>query len=89
MRALANTLTILLERPVVDRTGLAGGFGADARFNPEGPPGMSTPARDAAASLDTPSLGVALQEQLGLKREATRGPVDVLVIDRIERPIAD
>jgi uncharacterized protein (TIGR03435 family) len=50
---------------------------------------MSTPARNAPASLDTPSLGVALQEQLGLQLEATRAPVDLLIIDRIERPTLD
>lgn len=56
---------------------------------PEGLPGMSALTRDTQASLDAPSLGAALQAQLGLKLEATRGPVDVLILDRIERPTVD
>ena len=48
-----------------------------------GPPGLTLP------SPDGPSLNTALQEQLGLKLEATRGPVDVLVIDSVEQPTPD
>jgi uncharacterized protein (TIGR03435 family) len=40
-------------------------------------------------SEEGPSLFTAIQEQLGLKLEAQRGPVDVLVIDRVERPTSD
>jgi uncharacterized protein (TIGR03435 family) len=49
------------------------------------PPGAQPPAPDP----DAPALSVALQEQLGLKLEATRGPVEVIVIDRIEKPTFD
>jgi uncharacterized protein (TIGR03435 family) len=86
MSAFANVLTRLLNRFVEDRTGLAGGFDADARFNPDGLPGMSRPPNGQPAS-DEPSLDVALRDQLGLKLESTHGPVEILVIDHAERPI--
>jgi uncharacterized protein (TIGR03435 family) len=84
----ANVLSNTAGRPVVDRTGLTGSFDIELTYDPSSaatpPPGAppGPPARD-----DTlPSLFTALQEQLGLKLESTRGPVDVLVIDSAERP---
>jgi uncharacterized protein (TIGR03435 family) len=76
-------------RMVVDRTGLAGNweftltFAAEQRGQP--PPGVEPPAPDP----DAPSLFTAIQEQLGLKLESTKGPVDVLVIDSVEQPTPD
>jgi uncharacterized protein (TIGR03435 family) len=76
-------------RMVVDRTGLTGNwefelhFAAEQRGAP--PPGTDPPAADPNA----PSLFTALQEQLGLKLESTKGPVEVVVIDVIERPTED
>jgi uncharacterized protein (TIGR03435 family) len=76
-------------RMVVDRTGLTGNwefelhFAAEQRGAP--PPGADPPAADPNA----PSLFTALQEQLGLKLESTKGPVEVVVIDSIERPTED
>lgn len=73
-------------RMVVDRTGLTGNwdfeltFAAEQRGQP--PPGVNIPAPDP----DAPSLFTALQEQLGLKLESTKGPVDVTVIDSVEHP---
>jgi len=85
MSAFANALTRILERPVVDRTGLAGGFDGDADFDPQSVPGMLQAAAEDRPK-DLPSLDTALQESLGLRLESTRAPVKVLVIDHVERP---
>lgn len=59
---------------MVDRTGLTGSWDIELTFNPDSP------------GDPRPSLFTALQEQLGLRLEPSRAPVQVLVIDRIERP---
>lgn len=66
-------------RPVIDRTGLKGSYDFKLKWTPEGH-GGELPA-DAP-----PGLFTALQEELGLKLEASKGPVRVLVIDHVERP---
>ena len=78
----------ILDRPVVDKTGLAGRYDFDLEWEPDETQfGGDVPARsDKAAS---PPLFVALQQELGLKLEATRGPVGALVVDKAERPTAD
>jgi uncharacterized protein (TIGR03435 family) len=86
MGAVANGLAMLLNRAVTDRTGLKGGFDADAQFNPEGLPGMSQSAPEDRPRNDAPSLDIALQEELGLKLQSTHGPVNILVIDHVEHP---
>jgi uncharacterized protein (TIGR03435 family) len=88
MSGLAYALTRTLDRVVVDRTGVTGRFDTDTRFNPEGLPGW-TAAPPGSPNRDAPSLFEALQRDLGLKFESTRAPVDVLVIDHIERPTSD
>ena len=73
---------------VVDRTGLTGGWDFELTFAPEnrgGPPGAAA----APVDPDAPSFFTAIQEQLGLKLEPTKGPVEVLVIDSIEKPTED
>ena len=65
-------------RPVVDRTGLIGRFDFTLTWAPEG-----------STDTNAPSIFTAVQEQLGLKLEPTRGPVDVLVVDSAERPTPD
>jgi uncharacterized protein (TIGR03435 family) len=89
MSAFANLLTRLLDRTVTDRTGLAGGFDADAQFDPEGLPGMLQLRPEERPAKDAPSLDTVIREQLGLRLESTRGPVDVLVIDHVEKPSED
>jgi uncharacterized protein (TIGR03435 family) len=89
MSAFANALTRLLDRTVTDGTGLAGGYDADAQFDPEGLPGMLQLRPEERPANDVPSLDTMMKEQLGLKLESTRGPVDVLVIDHAEKPSED
>jgi uncharacterized protein (TIGR03435 family) len=79
MAMLAAMLRGSVDRRVVDRTGLGGNFDFEVKFAPEG----------SAAVSDPPSIYTALQEQLGLKLESSRGPVEVVVIDSVERPKPD
>ena len=86
----ANSLSNQVGRFVVDRTGLAGNWDFELMFAPD--PGRGAPPTGAdAAPFDpnAPSLFTALQEELGLKLEATKGPVEVLVIDSIQPPTVD
>jgi uncharacterized protein (TIGR03435 family) len=76
-----------IDRPIVDRTGLTGTFDIELTFNPVRP---GLPGRgEIPVPADGTSLFTALQEQLGLKLEASRGPLDVIVIDSVERPTPD
>jgi uncharacterized protein (TIGR03435 family) len=70
-------------RPVIDRTGLEGRFDVEYSF---APPRPQNPAQGAPAPEAPPILLVALEEQLGLKLEAQRAQVPVLIIDSVERP---
>jgi uncharacterized protein (TIGR03435 family) len=76
-------------RPVVDRTGLTGTYDLELTWTPEAPPAGREGAPAVPFDPNGPSLFTALQEQLGLKLEATTGPVEVLVIDSADRPIPD
>jgi len=91
---LAQLLPVLsqfTQRVVIDRTGLEGNFDIDLTFTPDRmpqgppPPGVQIPSFDP----NGPSLFTAVQEQLGLKLESERAPIEVLVIDHVERPTAD
>jgi uncharacterized protein (TIGR03435 family) len=73
----------VLSRPVVDQTGLTGRFDLRLAWTPDGPPPV-TESADAA-----PDIFTAIQEKLGLKLVSTKAPVDVLVIDHVERPSAN
>jgi bla regulator protein BlaR1 len=79
MQGLAYALGVQSGREVIDRTGLGGDFDFTLKWNPE------MAEQDPAAV----SLFTAIQEQLGLKLESTKAPVDVLVIDGVKRPSAN
>jgi uncharacterized protein (TIGR03435 family) len=77
--------TVVLDRPVVDQTGMVGRFDFQFKFTPDetqfgGHPPKVTDAVEAA-----PELGEALEQQLGLRLGTERIPVDVLVVDGVER----
>jgi len=79
-----------LGRPVIDKTGLKGLYDIKLQWTPEfgqGPvvPGGPEPPRPPA-DAPGPSIFTAVQEQLGLRLESTKGPVDVLVIDSVQKP---
>lgn len=73
------------ERPVIDKTGLTGYFDFTLSFLPELPPGFDKD-KLPAEMLARPSLFEAVKSQLGLRLEATKGPVDYYVIEHIEKP---
>ncbi len=83
MAALASMLTGMVRRPVIDHTGMTGYFTYEMEYEPMG----SDSPGGVPSTL--PSIFTALQEQLGLRLDASRAPVDVLVIDRIDRPTPD
>ena len=78
----------ILDRPVVDKTGLSGRYDFDLEWAPDETQfGGDVPAATSAAT--SPPLFEAIQQELGLKLEATKGPVDALVVDKAERPTPD
>ena len=89
MGQVADILSRLpqLGRPVLDRTGLEGGYYLKVQFALEQPLAASAGA-DTAPPPGTagPSVFTALQQQLGLKLKPTKGPVEAIVIEHIERP---
>ena len=89
VNALANQLGRLaaIGRPVVNQTGLTGLFDYDLVWTPDRAP--QAPPSGVVIDPNGPSIFTALQEQLGLKLDARRGPVEVLVIDGVERPGPD
>ncbi len=74
-----------LDRPVVDKTGLAGRFDFDLEWTPDESQFSGAGLKGTPESTQ-PDLFTAIQQQLGLRLEATRGPIEVLVIDHVERP---
>jgi uncharacterized protein (TIGR03435 family) len=89
MPEFVRTLSLTLGRTVIDKTGLTGFYDVKLDFVPdEATAALPPPPPDAAAALDAknPSVLTALQEQLGLRLESGKGPVEVIVVDHVERP---
>ena len=80
MSTLALRLAVVLQRPVVDMTGEKRAFDIDLRWSPDGLQG------GGSASTELPTLFTAIEQQLGLKVEARKVPVDAIVVDSAELP---
>jgi uncharacterized protein (TIGR03435 family) len=89
MPELARVLSNLLKRTVIDKTGFTGTFAAQLSFALDDTLAGLPHFPDAPDDPAIPSVFVAMQEQLGLKLESTKGPVEILVIDHIEKPSAN
>lgn len=86
---LAVMLTSYLHRPVIDRTGLTERYDFALRWTPDENQTQVSSSASGLPSTDptgSPSIFTAIQEQLGLKLESSKGPVELIVIDHIERP---
>jgi len=84
IESLTNVLAQELKRSVIDKTGLTAKYDISLKFAPEDAPPQDTAGDDAA-----PSIFTAMQEQLGLKLQPSKGPVETLVVDNVELPSED
>ena len=94
MDVFIEVLSSIVGRVIVDRTGFHGMFDAHLEFTRDdtafaGPPGSGSASggRGGGAEMtNRPSISTALQEQLGLRLERTKGQVEVVVVDSADRP---
>ena len=85
MDRFAEVLSRQMDRPVVNHTGLEGSFHVKLEWTPETSKQV-TPRPDGAAIESGPSIFTAIQQQLGLRLRSQKAPVEVVVIDYVERP---
>ena len=89
MSMLRDFLSGQLGRPIIDKTDLKEKYNFKLQWAPdmnEGPPKGPEGAEPPPPPVEGPTIFTALQEQLGLKLESQKGPIDMLVIDRVEKP---
>jgi uncharacterized protein (TIGR03435 family) len=95
MGILATLLSRFERQIVIDKSGLTGPFSVDLQWTPDAlrnrasQDGAAPLVNGQPANVDGPSLPTALQEQLGLRLESRKGPVDVLVVDHAEKVPVD
>jgi uncharacterized protein (TIGR03435 family) len=79
-------LSAQLERPIYDRTGLNGEYDIELHWTPQRLSASAQVSGEPSPDGDDPALATALEEQLGLKLERAKGPIETLVIEAAERP---
>jgi uncharacterized protein (TIGR03435 family) len=85
MPMLAEALTIVLDRPVIDGTGLRGKYDFDLAWMPE-PDQFGGHGSAAPSDANAPDIFTAIQEQLGLRLDSQKRPVESLIVDHAEKP---
>lgn len=94
-KSIVQWLSSMVGRSIVDKTDLKGLYDVKLQWTPDPPagggnlpggPGPGGPEAGPVIDPNGPSIFTAIQEQLGLKLESTKGPVDVLVIDSVQKP---
>ena len=78
-----------MNAPVVDRTGLAGTYDIVLEYEPANQPVAIAPDNPGVPEVGAPPLRSAVQQQLGLKLEGTRGPLPIVIIESAEMPTPD
>ncbi len=86
LEMLADSLSGIVGRPVLDKTGFRGAFDWLLEWTPDS---AAQPSSGDPTDNSAPSVFTALQEQLGLRLESGKAPMEVVVIDRVERPSAN
>ena len=86
---LTYVLARFVNRTVIDKTGLTGNYDLNLQWTPDQMPQRPPGAPELPIDPDGPSLFTAVREQLGLKLDSQKGPVEILVIDRAEHPTQD
>ena len=90
---LVGILSNITGRPVVDKTGLTGYYDWVLEWTPDAvgatPAAPAQPVAGASEERSAPPITTALQEQLGLRLEVGKGPVELVVIDEVRRPSAN
>ncbi len=93
VKFLADSLANIVGKPVIDQTGLTGTYDWKLEWTPDQaqlePGAKNQPESSAPPELSGPSIFTAVQEQLGLKLESTKGSAPLLVIQRVEKPSAN
>jgi uncharacterized protein (TIGR03435 family) len=90
VETLSNTLADVIGRPVLNQTQLNGNFDIELNYTPDPLPAVQAiPPDSKPIDPNGPSIFTALREQLGLKLEFRRNPVEVFLIEHVERPTPD
>jgi uncharacterized protein (TIGR03435 family) len=83
---LAMALSQLLGRTVMDKTGMQGLYDIKLQWALDSPPAAKGGIPEPPPDSNAPSIFTALQEQLGLKLDSAKGPVEVIVVDSVQKP---
>jgi uncharacterized protein (TIGR03435 family) len=88
LSSMLGQLGYVVGRPVYDKTGLTGRYDFQVKYATQRP-GAGSPDADTAQQDAAPPIATALEEQLGLKLVSGKGPMDMIVIDHMEKPVVN